>query len=130
MKILERIKNNRAVTLTDVIIALAILIISTGILTTSYFNIAKHNLLIRKDAEVLNYTVTILEGLDLMTYDEVDENLNLNVKFNIPVDYGLTLDVEDYNEENLIKIVTLTIEYDVFDEVKTYSVQKLKIKEI
>ena len=130
MKIFSKIKNNSAVTLTDVVIALAVLIITTGVLTTSFYTIYKHNVSIRMDAEVLNYTVRILEGIDEMTYEEVTESLDLNNTFDIPEEYQLTLEVEDYNEEDLIKIITLRVEYEAVDEIKSYSVKKLKIKEI
>ena len=137
MKIFNKFKEYKGVTLTDVVIGMMILIMFTGILTTSFYNIYKNNVIARYDAMVLDYAIKILEGTDKMTYEEVTNDLSnsLNIIYNIPDDYKITLNVENYNKDDntlsdIIKIVTLNIEYEVYGETKTYSVSKLKYKEI
>lgn len=137
MKGFNKFKSSKGVTLADVVIGMMILIMFTGILTTSFYNIYKHNLTARYDAMVLDYAIKILEGTDKMTYEEVTNDLSdtLNIMYNIPDDYEITLNVEKYNKDDntlndIIKIVTLNIEYEVPGETKTYSVTKLKYKEI
>ena len=137
MKIFNKFKEYKGVTLTDVVIGMMILIMFTGILTTSFYNIYKNNVIARYDAMVIDYAIKILEGTDKMTYEEVTNDLSnsLNIIYNIPDDYKITLNVENYNKDDntlsdIIKIVTLNIEYEVYGETKTYSVSKLKYKEI
>lgn len=136
MKILEKIKSDNASTMTDVTVGILILIIFTGILTSSFYNIYKHNISIRMDAIANDYAIKILEDIDRMKYDEVSNELNnvLVEKYSIDQKYNATLEIKNYNEEDntkedIIKIVKLTIKYKLNDEDKVYTIEKLKIKE-
>ena len=131
-----KLKDSKAVTLTDVIIGLAILILFTGILTSGFYQIYRYNANIRLDAVAVNYSISILENIDKLTYDEVTEDLNENINetYEIPEEYRVSLNVEKYNKDNpekedIIKIVTLNMEYEGIGQTKTYTVKKLKIKE-
>ena len=52
--------------MTDVVIGMLILIIFTGILTSSFYKIYSYNLLIRMNAIAVDYTIKILEDIDKM----------------------------------------------------------------
>ena len=132
----NKLKEDKAITLIDVIMGLAILLLFTGILTSGFYQIYKYNASIRLDAIVVNYSISILEDIDKLSYDEVTEDLNENIneRYEIPEEYKIELDVEKYNKdhverEDLIKIVTLNIEYQGLDGIKTNTVRKLKIRE-
>ena len=71
-----------------------------------------------------------------MPYKNVKSTLTeeLTEKYNIDRNY-LSIDVENYNKddqnkEDIIKIVTVTINYKVLNENRQYSIKKIKIKEI
>lgn len=137
MLILKKVKSNKAATLTDVVIGLLILILFTGILTTSFYKIYSHNMSIRMNAVAVDYTIKILEDIDRMPYEKVTNSLNNTIIENYSIKEGYTakLDIKNYNEddetkEDLIKIVTLTINYKSVNGDESYSVKKLKIKEI
>lgn len=129
-------KLDRGVTLNDLVIAILIIGMFIGILTSSFTQIYKNNIYIKKDEEALYYVVRTLEDIDKMPYEKVQNTLNeeLTAKYNIDKDY-LTINVENYNKsdatkQDIIKIVTVTINYKVLGENKQYSVKKLKIKEL
>lgn len=131
------IKDKKGATMTDVIIAMLIILIFTGILTSGFYNIYKQNISIAKDAIVSRYCITILEDIDKMTYEEVTEELNDNLaeKYNIEEEYNVKLKIENYNQydetkQDIIKIITLSIDYEILGNMQNYTVQKLKIKEI
>lgn len=133
---MKKLKSNRGATLTDVVVGLLILILFTGILTTSFYNIYKHNVLIRVNAIATDYTIKILEDIDRMKYEEVTNDLNntINEKFYIKDGFNVKINVENYNKddatkEDIIKIVSVTVNYEVVGEAHNYSVEKLKIKE-
>jgi len=137
MRIFKNIKSNRAATMTDVIIAMLILIVFTGVLTNSFYRIYKHNLEIRMNAIAVDYAVKILENIDKISYEEVNNDLNNTIKedHNMNDNYTANLVIENYNKDDetkkdIIKIVTLTINYNVLEEEHTYRVKKLKIKEM
>ncbi len=133
---MQRVKSNKGATITDVVTGILILILFTGILTTSFYNIYKHNVLIKYNSMAVDYTIKILEHTDRIKYEEVTNDLNniIKEKFNIQDGFNVKLDVQNYNKdasekEDIIKIVKVTVNYKVAGEEYKYSVQKLKIKE-
>lgn len=138
MKNSMKIKNNHGFTIMDVVIGMLILTIFTGILTTSFYKIYKHNVMIRLQAIAVDYAIKIAEDVDKIKYDEVTNDLNNNIKerYGITEGYSVSVDVKNYNKDNeqttqdIIKIVTINIQYSFLDEDKSYSIKKLKIKEL
>lgn len=130
------IKSNKGATITDVVTGVLILVMFTGILTTSFYNIYKHNVLIKYNSQAVDYTIKILEYTDRIKYEEVTNDLNtiIKEKFSIKDNFDVKLEVQNYNKEDeqkedIIKIVKVTVNYKATGEEHQYSVQKLKIKE-
>ena len=137
MKILNKLKLNMGATLTDVVVAMLIIMLFTGILTTTFSNIYKNNIHIKMNAIAVDYAIKILEDIDKMPYEEVENSLNeeINTKYGDYKNYESHINIENYNEddknkEDIIKIITLTIKYKVLDSDEQYIIKKLKIKEM
>ena len=137
MNILNKFKLNTGATLTDVVIAMLIIMLFTGILTTTFSGLYKNNIHIKMNAIAADYAIKILEDIDKMPYEEVDNTLNeeISKKYEDYKNYEAHLDIENYNKdddskEDIIKIVQLTIKYKVIDSNEEYVVKKLKIKEM
>ena len=137
MEFFKKVKSNNGVTMTDVVIGMLILIIFTGILTSSFYKIYSYNLLIRMNAIAVDYTIKILEDIDKMKYEDVAEDLNSTLisDYNIMDNYNVSVKIEKYNKDDetkkdIIKIVTVDVKYDLKGDQKSYSVSKLKIKEM
>ena len=134
---MKKIKENKAATMTDVVIGVIILIMFTGILTTSFYNIYSHNIAIRMNAVAVDYTIKILEDIDKMSYEEVTNDLNNTISedYDIKENYIINIYVKNYNKndetkQDIIKIVKVTVKYKVFKNEQEYTVKKLKIKEM
>lgn len=132
-----KLKSNKGVSIPDVIIAIIILMMFVGVIGSLYYQILLNNNLIKMNAMAVYYTVKIAEDIDKMTYEEVtnDINTSLKDKYDILESYNATVEVQNYNQidtskQDIIKIVTINIEYTCFTETQSYKVQKLKIKEI
>lgn len=140
MRVIDRLKQNKGISLTDVVIGVLILMLFTGVLTSAYYTIYMHNLDIRCDAIAANLAITVAEDIDKMMYEEVTEDLNSTMRERydgIPDEYEITINVEKkYRAEDTeqlsdsIKLVKININYNILDREKTYSIQKLKIKEM
>lgn len=122
--------------MTDVIVAMIVLTLFVGIISTMYYQIAYANSQIRMNAIAVHYAVKIAEATDKMKYEEVDETLNatLNETYELPENFNATIQVKKYNEDDetkqdIIKIVTIKIDYEFMDTAKSYQLKKLKIKE-
>lgn len=136
MKEIIRNKLNRGVTLTDLVIAILIIGIFTGILTSGFTKIYRNNIYIKENEQAQYYAIRTLEDIDRMPYENVTNTLNLELaeKYNIDENY-LSINIENYNKddpnkEDIIKIVTVTINYKVLNQDIQYSLKKVKIKEI
>jgi len=130
------IKSNSGFTMTDLVIALSIFTIFTGIIGTIMYSSFKLNLQTKMSGVAANYAIQILEDIDKISYEEVTngmENKYIN-KFSIPDGFKLTIEVSKYNNGNskqdLIKKVKLTITYNLSGSTESFVVQRLKIKEV
>lgn len=137
MEMLEKLKKNNGATMSDVVVAMLIITLFTGILTTSFLNIYKNNISIRMNALAVNYAIKILEDIDKKTYEEVTNELNdsINQNYQLQQGYSASINIQNYNEndenkEDIIKIVTVNIKYKVIDTDEEYVVRKLKIREM
>lgn len=133
----NKLKSNKGMTMTDVIIAIVILCIFAGVVGNLYYQIVLNNNLIRFNAIAVYHVVRIAEDIDKMSYDDVTTQMNENIKedYEIPEMFNINVKVENYNEidkskEDIIKIVTITAEYEVLGQKKQYEIKKLKIKEM
>ena len=132
-----KLKSNKGVTITDVVVAVIILSVFTGVVGNLYYLIAKNNNLIKYNTVAVYNAIKIAEDIDKISYDEVTEDLNTNIKdrYNIPEGFSAQVKVVKYSDEDstkqdIIKRVNITIKYKFLEEDKTYNLEKLKIKEI
>jgi hypothetical protein len=132
-----KLKANKGVTITDVVVAVIILSVFTGVVGNLYYLIAKNNNLIKYNTVAVYNAIKIAEDIDKISYDEVTEDLNTNIKdrYNIPEGFSAQVKVVKYSDEDstkqdIIKRVNITIKYKFLKEDKTYNLEKLKIKEI
>ena len=114
----------------DVVIAIVILCMFVGLISSLYYKIAYANSSIRYDAMAVAYAVRIAEDTDKLTYEEVVDGLT----YDLQEGYTATVQVENYNEDDetkqdIIKTVTIKINYSFMNTEKSYTLKKLKIKE-
>lgn len=120
----------------DLIIALAIFSIFTGLITTLMFSSLKTNLQTKMAGTATNYTMQILEDIDKISYDEVKNGMenSYKTKFSIPSAFSLKIEVLNYSEgtdkEDLIKKVKVTVGYELDGNTENLVVERLKVKEI
>lgn len=132
----QNLKQNKGISMVDVIIAMIILSLFVGVIGNLYYQIALQNDILRMNAVAVYYTVKVAEGIDKMSYEEVTAELNNTLKqqYEIPDMITISIDVENYNEtdsskEDVIKTVKIEAKYTCLKEEQTYTIKKLKIKE-
>lgn len=134
---IKKLKSDKGISMVDIIGAIIILNLFIGVIGTLYYQILLNSNLIRSNATAVYYTVKIAEDIDRMAYEDVTNNLNTNInnKYEINEHYTASISVENYNKndsskKDIIKIVTIKIQYDYLDTSNEYKISKLKIKEI
>ena len=130
------LRSNSGFTMTDLVAALIIFSIFTGIIGTLMYSSFKANLQIKLVATAGNYAIQILEDIDKISYDNVTDGMenSYKTKFGIPTGFDLSIEVSNYNEgtskEDLIKKVKLTITYGDTDNSEKLVMERLKVKEV
>ena len=129
-------RSDSGFTMTDLIAALIIFSIFTGMIATLMYTSLKMNLQIKMAGAAENYAIQILEDIDKIGYDQVTNGMedSYKSKFGVPTGFDLSIEVSNYNEgtskEDLIKKVKLTISYEFAGNSEKLVLEKLKIKEI
>ena len=132
----HNVKSEKGFTMTDLIVALMLFAIFTGVIGTLMYSSYKINLQTKMAGTATNYAIQILEDIDKIAYEEVTngKEKEYRSKFKIPSGFGLKLEVEGYNNEtggdDLIKKVKLTITYQLAEKSEQVVINKLKIKEL
>lgn len=130
------IKSNSGFTMTDLVIAMIIFLIFSGLVVTAFYSSYVVNSKTKITASATNYSIQILEDIDKITYDEVQNGMEnmYRQKFSIPNGYSLKMKVTNYNEgndkEDLIKNVKLTIKYKIAGDTEKIVINKIKVKEL
>ncbi|MFR2533668.1 MAG: hypothetical protein ACLTEH_02850 [Clostridia bacterium] len=138
MKWIKKVKSNKGVMGTDIVVSLVVLTLFAGVIASLFADVFFQNVSIRMNALATNYAIKILEDTDKMSYIDVTQeqmNKNLTNKYGISSNYNVTVKVENYsdmvsNKKDIIKIITVTVKYTLKDQPYTYTVKKLKIREM
>lgn len=130
------IKQNKGISMVDLIIAMVLLSLFVGVIGNLYYQIVLQNNMLRMNAVAVYYAVKVAEGIDKMPYEEVTNELNdtLKQEYEIPDIITIHIEVENYNEtdpskEDIIRTVKIQTKYICFEKEQTYTIEKLKIKE-
>ncbi len=133
----NKLKSNKGISGTDLIVSIIIITVFVGTITNMFYQLYLNTTLIRMNAMAVNYAVNILEYTDELSYEEVNSNLNdtLKEKFRIPEKFDILLTVENYNgsdpnKMDIVKELTLTVNYSILSIKDNFTIRKLKIKEM
>ena len=144
-------KNKSGFTMIDLGVAMLTVMIFAIIMTSISYNTYMGSIEAKRTAVAISYTVDIFEHIGEIDYSDVTaryelisdisslnkfENGRITSKDNTQIitgkigTYDLELKIEDYNERDVIKLVTLTIRYPVSkSKTETVEMQRLKIKQ-
>lgn len=133
-------KNEKGVTIIDLVIAIIIMSVFVGVITTLMAKIYKQSIEVQVSSNAMAYATIVLEKIDEKSFEEVQkpsflQKLKESGEITIPEEYTIELNVE--NPENVseeitdfIKKATVTVKYKIKNEEKSISISKLKVKEI
>ena len=131
------LKQNNGYSVADLVVAMLILIMFTGVIGSLYHQIVLNNSLVQMNALAVYYAVKVAEEVDKVSYNEVDSTFQNYIKsnYNIPESFNILINVENYNKDNtsikdILKTVTIKVEYTCLNTTRNYELKKLKVKEI
>lgn len=137
------LKQNKGIGLADVIIAIGILIIFSGLIMSISYNIYLSSNFVKRNSNATNYIVDLFEYSQTLAFDQITtQNLNEYVKgkgVNITQDiesvskgYNMKIEVKDLGEQNekyekgYIKQINVTVAYKLGkNNIKTINMSTL-----
>lgn len=143
-----KLKDKRGFTTIDLSIAMIVILIFVVIMTSFSYNIYASSIEAKRTAVALNYAVDILEhigevsfnevsasyelleidSLESLTYNSVSSTNNIETISASIGTYDITLKIEDYQSQGVIKIITVTIEYPVSRKnTESIEIQRIKV---
>lgn len=129
---MNRLKNNKGITGIDLTISIIVLTIFAGLIVGLIVNNYNVAIEIQKGANAMSYATMILEKVDEKAYEKVTNNFvqELGDEISINSDYTVNLEVNQADDKDYVKRVTVKVTYTVNNEEKSLEIRKLKIKEI
>ena len=129
-------KNNKGASVIDAVVSILILSMFVGIIGTLFYQIGYYSNLAKYNALATHYAVMVAEDIDKMSYESVTNQLNTIIipNYYIQDHFEVRLDVKNYNDrdntkEDILKIVTIIVDYNFKGRTETYKIEKLKVKE-
>ena len=131
-KVIKKLKSNKGFTMQDVIIGMVILTIFAGTIAGSYLAIYKIQAQTQMTAVASLYGIQILENIDRIAYEDVKNGMEDNYKqaYNISDKMDLKIEVSPYGTEDTLKMIRLTLTYEIAGNTEELVLENLKVKEI
>lgn len=127
------LKDNKGFTGVEISIAAIILIIFVSLITSFFYQATTTSKKLERNAVATSICIEIIEALkacdfnqlskDTITIDELQSISNRTI--NIPNGYITNIEIEDYNNDNLIKILTATVSYKQKNDVKQIKIETI-----
>lgn len=178
---MSKLENNKGFTQADIVVSICILMLFVTLIASLFYNSYISSTANKRNAEASVYLSQIFEAIDLIDYDELEdeqegivakinkideqkisaqyvENSSAENKLTTPykIYVEVTNKIESYNnnesisngvgvaslgdpnnnnnvnskQEDLIKIITLTIKYNINQKEQTISAKRIKIREL
>lgn len=147
-----KFKQNNGFAASDALIAIIIITIFTGLISTISYNIYLSNASLKRMSKANNYIIDVFEYVDKMYYEDVsEENLTkyINEKYKneevqavnseeteVQAPFKLVIQVQNYNEMtgnegklDLVKEITATVKYKLGNRDQIITMKKSKNRE-
>lgn len=147
-----KLKQNKGFAASDALIAIVIITIFTGIISTIAYNIYLSNASLKRMSKANNYIIDVFEHVEKMYYEDVnEENLitYINEKYKnedvqavnneeteVQYPFKIVIKVQNYNEMagnedklDLVKEITATVKYKLGNREQIITMKKSKNRE-
>ena len=135
------LKNNKGFSTADIIIAITIILIFSGLIAGTFYNYYLANSSKTRNARASLCIIDVIENVKLMNYEEIDTNTvtaKIEELYNnntLPKQYTITADVQKYNEQegnenkkDIIKIIKVKVQYEIGGNTKELEISTLITK--
>ncbi len=119
-------KNEKGFTVAELSVAILIMIIFIGMISTIFMNIYLSFMESKRYSAAMMYSTQIAEKIDQLLFEEVTTENLLDIEIGKGYDKQVTVET---NSENTLKTVNITISYYVGQNLKSVELKKTKVKD-
>lgn len=129
-------KSNKGFTMQDLVIAMWILILFVGVIGSVYVATYKIQADTQIDELATVHVIEIIEYIDKISYDDVKNGMENDLigRFNIPSKFNVSVIVSEYkpseDASDLVKEVSVNIDYTFSNQQRNILMKRLKVKEV
>lgn len=134
-------KSSKGFTAVDISVSILIIIIFVSIITSAFYNYYLSNTAVARNSSALNHVIDVIEEVEQMDYATLTDASvksklqELYSSKQIPEAYKITTNLVKYNttvgntsKRDLIKILTVKIEYKIGKNTQSFDIRRLIIK--
>ena len=132
MNMKKILKNNKGISLTDVIIAVIVIVVFAGVTASYMYSNYRIALQVQATSNANAYATLIMEKVDEKSFEEVDGSFLDKITSEISMDsrYTASFTCEDIDDTFKKCSVTITYGINEFGSNKQITLKKVKVKEI
>ena len=130
-------KQEKGFTMQDLIIAIGIILLIGGTISSIYLSIYSIQSDTKLDAIATLYAIQITEYIDKISYEEVTNEIDIDAikqKFNISNGFKVGVNVTNYEKDgenlDIVKKVKIELSYNIENKDRKIVFNRLKIKEL
>lgn len=135
-----KLKNNKGITGVDIAISTTIIIVFISFISALFYNVGTTSKKIERKTVATDFAINIIEAMKTSSFtnleptenaekenfvDLTQEQINSLISKNIPDGYKISIYIEDYNNENIIKIIKVKVTYKIGKNTEDVTIETL-----
>lgn len=132
MKFNMKLKNNKGITGIEVAISVTILTIFVSLIGTLSYNTSITAKKVERKSVATNLAINTIEKMKLKGYEnlEVSNSVQLDeLDLQVPNGYDVSAVVEDYQNEDIVKVLSVNVEYQNGKKTEDVNLKTIIVKE-
>lgn len=127
-----KLKNNKGITGIEVAISVTILTIFVSLIGTLSYNTSITAKKVERKSVATNLAINTIEKMKLKGYEnlEVSNSVQLDeLDLQVPNGYDVSAVVEDYQNEDIVKVLSVNVEYQNGKKTEDVNLKTIIVKE-
>ena len=135
-----KIKSNRGATGVDIAVAVVIIMIFVSFIAGLFYNVASTSKKVERKSAATNLAIKVIEAMKITEFEELEttenaendnfvdltsDEINQLINEKLPNGYKVSIYIEDYNNENIIKIIKAKVTYRIGKNTEDVTIETL-----
>ena len=125
-------KNEKGFTGVDIAISVVILMVFVTVITSMFYNLTVTSKRIERKTEATSIAIKTIETMKILEFDKLTEGMDLedinnliSDKIEVPNGYTVTVSVDNSTYADVIKIISVQVDYKMGKQEETINIETL-----